>query len=123
MSIKDDAEELGITVDDQWSDDMIQEAIDANLNEDAEKPKEDDAEEKPKKGGSKKPTPKKDTPKKDTPKKTKKVINNISGVRFKVYGRIVQPGGSHEPTAMDLEDVKGGKRVENAIKKGYLKRG
>ena len=118
MSIKKDAEELGITVDGQWSDDIIQEAIDAKLNEDAEKPKEDDAQEKPKKGGFKKPTPKK-----DTPNKTKKVINNISGVRFKVYGRIVQPGGSHEPTAMDLEDVKGGKRVENAIKKGYLKRG
>ena len=116
MSIKKDAEELGITVDGQWSDDIIQEAIDAKLNEDAEKPKEDDAQEKPKK-----PTPKKAVPKK--PKKAAKVIRNISGVRFKVYGRIVQPGGSHEPTAMDLEDVKGGKRIENAIKKGYLERG
>jgi len=102
MSIKDDAEELGITVDDQWSDDMIQEAIDAKLNEGAENPKKSAQ----KKG-----------------KKPEKVINNISGVRFKVYGRIVQPGGKHEPTATDLKDVKGGKRIENAIKKGYLKRG
>ena len=106
MSIKEDAEELGITVDDQWSDERIQEAIDAKLNEDAE-------------------SPKKAAPKKTAPKKAKKpeVINNVSGVRFKVYGRIVQPGGSHEPTATDLKDVKGCNRVENAIKKGYLKRG
>jgi hypothetical protein len=107
MSIKDDAEELGITVDEQWSDEMIQDAIDEKLNEDAE-------------------SPKKAAPKKAAPKKAKtpgKVINNISGVRFKVYGRIVQPGCSHEPTARDLADVKGGKRIENAIKKGYLKRG
>ena len=116
MSIKKDAEELGITVDGQWSDDIIQEAIDAKLNEDAEKPKEDDAQEKPKK-----PTPKKAVPKK--PKKADKVIRNISGVRFKVYGRIVQPGGEYTPTATDLKDVKGGKRIENAIKKGYLSRG
>ena len=57
------------------------------------------------------------------PKKADKVIRNISGVRFKVYGRIIQPGGKHEPTATDLKDVKGSKRIENAIKKGYLKRG
>ena len=65
--------------------------------------------------------PKKAEPKK--PKKTAKVIRNISGVRFKMYGRIIQPGGKHEPTATDLKDVKGGKRIENAIKKGYLERG
>ena len=102
MSIKKDAEELGITVDEQWSDDMIQEAIDAKLNEDAE-------------------SPKKSTQKKG--KKPEKVIRNISGVRFKVYGRIVQPGGEYTPTAADLKEEKGGKRIENAIKKGYLKRG
>jgi len=39
MSIKKDAEELCLKVDDPWSDAMIQEAIDAKLNEDAEKPK------------------------------------------------------------------------------------
>ena len=65
--------------------------------------------------------PKKAIPKK--PKKTAKVIRNISGVRFKVYGRIVQPDSEYKPTVTDLKDVKGGKRIENAIKKGYLKRG
>jgi len=50
MSIKKDAEELGITVDDPWSDDMIEKAIDEKLNAGAEKPK--------------KPTPKKAVPKK-----------------------------------------------------------
>jgi len=64
--------------------------------------------------------PKKAVPKK--PKKADKVIRNISGVRFKVYGRIVQPGENHEPTATDLKDIKGGKRIDNAIKKGYLER-
>jgi len=102
MSIKKDTEELGITVDDPWSDDMIEKAIDAKLKEEAEKPK--------------KPTPKK-------PKKADKVIRNISGVRFKVYGRIVQPGGEYTPTAADLKEEKGGKRIDNAIKKGYLERG
>ena len=57
------------------------------------------------------------------PKKAAKVTRNISGVRFKVYGRIVQPGGEYTPTATDLKDIKGGKRIENAIKKGYLERG
>ena len=65
--------------------------------------------------------PNKAVPKK--PKKADKVIRNVSGVRFKMYGRIIQPGGKHEPTATDLKDVKGGKRIENAIKKGYLSRG
>ena len=102
MSIKKDAEELGITVDDPWSDDMIEKAIDEKLNAGAEKPK--------------KPTPKK-------PTKADKVIRNISGVRFKVYGRIVQPGGEYTPTAADLKEEKGGKRIDNAIKKGYLERG
>lgn len=102
MSIQDDAGNLGIKFDDQWSDEMIQKAIDEKLNEDAE-------------------SPKKAAPKKA--KKPEKIINNISGVRFKVYGHIVQPGGSHEPTTTDLKDEKGGKRIENAIKKGYLKRG
>jgi len=67
--------------------------------------------------------PKKAEPKKPAPKKTTKVIRNISGVRFKVYGRIVQPGGEYTPTAADLKDEKGGTRIENAIKKGYLERG
>jgi hypothetical protein len=40
-----------------------------------------------------------------------------------VYGRIVQPGGEYTPTAADLKEEKGGKRIENAIKKGYLSRG
>ena len=102
MSIKKDAEELCLKVDDPWSDDMIEKAIDAKLNAGAEKPK--------------KPTPKK-------PTKADKVIRNISGVRFKVYGRIVQPGGEYTPTAADLKEEKGGKRIENAIKKGYLERG
>jgi len=102
MSIKKDAEELCLKVDDPWSDDMIEKAIDAKLKEDAEKPK--------------KPTPKK-------PTKADKVIRNISGVRFKVYGRIVQPGGEYTPTAADLKEEKGGKRIDNAIKKGYLERG
>ena len=65
--------------------------------------------------------PNKAVPKK--PKKAAKVIRNISGVRFKVYGRIVQPGGEYTPTAADLKEEKGGKRIENAIKKGYLERG
>ena len=102
MSIKKDAEELCLKVDDPWSDDMIEKAIDEKLNAGAEKPK--------------KPTPKK-------PTKADKVIRNISGVRFKVYGRIVQPGGEYTPTAADLKEEKGGKRIENAIKKGYLERG
>ena len=102
MSIKKDAEELCLKVDDPWSDDMIEKAIDEKLNGAAEKPK--------------KPTPKK-------PKKADKVIRNISGVRFKVYGRIVQPGCEYTPTAADLKEEKGGKRIENAIKKGYLERG
>ena len=101
MSIKKDAEELCLKVDDPWSDDMIEKAIDEKLNAGAEKPK--------------KPTPKK-------PTKAVKVIRNISGVRFKVYGRIVQPGGEYTPTAADLKEEKGGKRIENAIKKGYLER-
>ena len=101
MSIKKDAEELCLKVDDPWSDDMIEKAIDEKLNAGAEKPK--------------KPTPKK-------PTKADKVIRNISGVRFKVYGRIVQPGGEYTPTAADLKEEKGGKRIENAIKKGYLER-
>ena len=67
--------------------------------------------------------PNKAVPKKPAPKKTTKVIRNISGVRFKVYGRIVQPGGEYTPTAADLKEEKGGKRIENAIKKGYLSRG
>jgi len=108
MSIKKDAEELCLKVDDPWSDAMIQEAIDAKLNEDAEKPK--------------KPTPKKAVPKKPT--KADKVIRNISGGSLlKVYGRIVQPGGEYTPTAADLKEEKGGKRIDNAIKKGYLERG
>jgi len=57
------------------------------------------------------------------PKKADKVIRNISKVRFKVYGRIVHPMGEYTPTAADLKDEKGGKRIENAIKKGYLERG
>ena len=65
----------------------------------------------------------KSEPKKPAPKKAAKVIRNISGVRFKVYGRIVQPDSEYKPTATDLKDVKGGKRIENAIKKGYLSRG
>ena len=65
--------------------------------------------------------PQKAEPKK--PKKADKVIRNISGVRLKVYGRIVQPGGEYTPTAADLKDEKGGTRIENAIKKGYLERG
>jgi len=63
MSIKKDAEELCLKVDDPWSDDMIEKAIDEKLNEAAEKPK--------------KPTPKKAVPKKPT--KADKVIRNISG--------------------------------------------
>jgi len=70
-----------------------------------------------------------DFPDKVEPKKPKKAkkaakfIRNISGVRFKVYSQIVQPDSEYKPTATDLKDVKGGKRIENAIKKGYLKRG
>jgi hypothetical protein len=68
--------------------------------------------------------PQKAEPKKPKkPKKADKVIRNVSGVRFKVYGRIVQPGGEYTPTAADLKEEKGGKRIENAIKKGYLERG
>jgi len=74
MSIKKDAEELCLKVDDPWSDAMIQEAIDAKLNEDAEKPK--------------KPTPKK-------PTKAVKVIRNVfwgslQGVRqnCSAWGRV-----------------------------------
>ena len=67
--------------------------------------------------------PNKAVPKKPAPKKTTKVIQNISGVSFKVYGRIVQPGDEYTPTAADLKEEKGGKRIENAIKKGYLERG
>ena len=67
--------------------------------------------------------PDKGEPKKPKkPKKAAKVIRNISGVRFKVYGRIVQPGAEYTPTAADLKEEKGGKRIENAIKKGYLER-
>ena len=102
MSIKKDAEELGLKVDNQWPDDMIEKAIDEKLNEGAE--------------SSKKAEPKK-------AKKPAKVVRNISGVRFKVYGKIIQPGGEYTPTDADLKEVKGGKRIENAIKKGYLKRG
>jgi len=111
MSIKEDAEDLGITVGYQWSDDMIQAAIDEKLNEDADGPVEGQG--KNKKGA----------PKKELAKKTRKAIINISGGRVKVYGVIVQPGGSYEPTEMDMEDVKGGKRIDNAIEKGYLQRG
>jgi len=39
MSIKKDAEELCLKVDDPWSDAMIQEAIDAKLNEMPRNPK------------------------------------------------------------------------------------
>jgi len=39
MSIKKDAEELCLKVDDPWSDDMIEKAIDEKLNGAAEKPK------------------------------------------------------------------------------------
>ena len=70
--------------------------------------------------------PDKVEPNKAVPKKLKKadkVIRNISGVRFKVYGRIVQPGGEYTPTAADLKEEKGGKRIDNAIKKGYLEQG
>jgi len=117
MSIQDDAGNYGIELNDQWSEDMEQKYINEKLNDDAEFPK--------------KASPKKASPKKASPKKAKQpekakpneVINNISGVRFKVYGQIVQPGGSYEPKASDLKDVKGGERIDNAVKKGYLKRG
>ena len=64
MSIKKDAEELCLKVDDPWSDDMIEKAIDEKLNAGAEKPK--------------KPTPKKAVPKKPT--KAVKVINHTARV-------------------------------------------
>lgn len=112
MSIRYDAGILGIEVGDQWPDEMIQKAVDEKLNEGAESPGGDEVREKPKRG----PAPKK-------AKKPEKTINNISGVRCKVYGQIVQPGGSYTPTDADLEDQKGGKRIENAIEKGYLARG
>lgn len=49
-------------------------------------------------------------------------IKNISRFRHKVYGKIVQPGETYQPTESDLADEKATKRVENAIRKGYLER-
>ena len=63
-----------------------------------------------------------EAPKKAAPKKSAGGIKNVSRFRFKVYGKIVQPGATYEPTSADKKDEKATKRIDNAVRKGYLDR-
>jgi len=93
------AEELGIEVQESWTKAQIEEAIDAILagddsgDEQGEQLEGDDV-----------------------------VIKNISRFRHKVFGKIVQPGKTYTLTDADMDNEKGCKRIENAIRKGYLER-
>ena len=89
------AEELGIEVQESWTKAQIEEAIDAALAGDGSGDEQDEQSE---------------------------GIKNISRFRHKVYGKIVQPGATYQPTASDLTDEKATKRIDNAVRKGYLER-
>ena len=89
------AEELGIEVQESWTKAQIEEAIDAALAGDGSDDEQDEQSES---------------------------IKNISRFRHKVYGKIVQPGATYQPTESDLADEKATKRIDNAVRKGYLER-
>lgn len=89
------AEELGIEVQESWTKAQIEEAIDAALAGDDSGDEQDEHAE---------------------------GIKNISRFRHKVYGKIVQPGATYQPTESDLADEKATKRIDNAVRKGYLER-
>lgn len=63
-----------------------------------------------------------EAPKKPAPKKSAGGIRNMTPYRFKVYGKVVQPGATYEPTSADKKDEKATKRIDNAIRKGYLEK-
>ena len=86
------AEELGIEVQESWTKAQIEDAIDAALAGD------------------------------DSGDEQSEGIKNISRFRHKVYGKIVQPGATYQPTESDLADEKATKRIDNAVRKGYLER-
>ena len=60
-------------------------------------------------------------PKKQTRRK-KEEIKNIASMPFKAYGKVLQPGGYYTPTAADRKNEKATRRIENAIKQGFLER-
>jgi hypothetical protein len=60
-------------------------------------------------------------PKKTTRRK-KEEVKNVASMPFKVYGKVVQPGRTYAPSTADKKDEKATRRIENAIKKGYLER-
>ena len=88
----DQANELGVEADESWTKAQIEEAIDAALGRD------------------------------DSGDEQSEGIKNISRFRHKVYGKIVQPGATYQPTESDLADEKATKRIDNAVRKGYLER-
>jgi len=92
------AEELGIEVQESWTKAQIEEAIDAALAGDGSDDEQDEQDEQ------------------------SESIKNISRFRHKVYGKIVQPGATYQPTESDLADEKATKRIDNAVRKGYLER-
>lgn len=65
--------------------------------------------------GTKTPMPKVKKPKGET-------LKNISKQHHRVYGNIVKPGAIYEVSDADLKQENASKRIDNAIKQGYLER-
>lgn len=55
-------------------------------------------------------------------KKPKNVLKNISKQHHRIYGHIVKPGAIYEVSDADLKQETASKRIDNAIKQGYLER-
>lgn len=92
--VKAQAEELGIEVQEDWTKAQIEEAI-------AEKQAESG-------------------PGEDEEKGEGVTIKNVYSSPFIVCGHRVMPGKTYELSEADYDNVKGMKRLENAIRKGYL---
>jgi len=54
--------------------------------------------------------------------KKKNVLKNVSKQHHRIYGHIVKPGAIYEISDADLKQETASKRIDNAIKQGYLER-
>ena len=50
------------------------------------------------------------------------VLKNVSKQHHRIYGHIVKPGAIYEVSDADLKQETATKRIDNAVKQGYLER-
>ena len=54
--------------------------------------------------------------------KKKNVLKNVSKQHHRIYGSIVKPGAIYEVSESDSKQETATKRIDNAVKQGYLER-